>query len=804
MIDAVLWLIGIEVIGLVAIPLAFVALGGLKDRGLTLAKPLGMLLIGYLTWILSSAHILPNASFGPQAALILLAAAAAWIVYRKGDELLAHVRSQWKVLLVAEAVFLAVFIGWTLYRAFDPAISHTEQPMDLAFLNASMRTDFAPPEDPWLRGEGVSYYYFGFWMMGALANLTGAVSTVAYNLSLALIPAMAAAGSVGLVYNLVRADGGRLRIALASGVLASVLLVAAANLEGVLEFMRANALGSDRFWGWMAIDGLDGSAPQLAEGWRPNEFWWWWRSSRVINTFDGGQGIDFTIQEFPFFSTLLGDLHPHFLSLPFVVLFLAFCANFMASRSPRTPSLSALRTISFGRGLSAAARTWVVGLVGGVPALVMLALILGGLGFINAWDLPVFAAIFLGVAALRAYAMRGPSLREIVASVLPIGAVVIGLAFVLYLPYFGSFQSQFSGIRPVIDATTRPVHFFVVWGLLLVAVVPMAVSTFWSTRLGPGWRKLALAALVVGFLPFVAWLGVLLWGEGADVAVAARFFKLLPLALLIAAGTYAVLWALRAIGPYSSPRHGTPLVLALATFGLLLLLGPELVFVGDQFGTRMNTVFKFYYQAWILLSLAGGFALYYWAVRLKELGGYKRALSVVWAAGFCVLLLGSLYYPAAALGSKPDLPDGPVGLDGLAHLAIGNTDELESIEYIRATVPRGSGILEAVGGSYTEFGRVSSATGVPTVLGWPGHELQWRGSTETFDGRQEDVRLIYEAPDAETAKNLLRHYDVDYVYVGPRERRTYGTDGLGKFDEFMVRVFFNDTVVIYHLPEAGS
>ena len=789
---------------MVAIPVAYLAFGGLRDRGLTLAKPLGMLLVGYLTWILSAAHILPSSSFGPLVVLIVLAAAAAWITYRRGNELLAHIRSQWKTLAVAEALFLAVFVGWTVYRAFDPAINHTEQPMDLALLNASMRTEFAPPEDPWLRGEAVSYYYFGFWMMGALANLTGAVSSVAYNLSLALVPAMAAAGAVGLVYNLVSADGGRLRIALASGLLASVLLTAAANLEGVLEFMRANGVGSHGFWTWIAVDGLDGQPPELSDSWRPTEFWWWWRASRVINTFEGGQGIDFTIQEFPFFSALLGDLHPHFMSLPFVVMFLGLCVSFLAARTPALPTAGHVAAIWKRGGAFAAGRSWIRAFLPGLPSLLVLGLALGGLGFVNAWDLPVFAAIFLAVAALKAYGSRGPSLREVLAAVVPVGTVVIGLAFLLYLPYFGSFQSQFSGIRPVAEVTTRPIHFLIVWGLLLVAVLPMVVAAFWSTRLRPGWRSEAVVALAIALLPFVGWLGVLLWGRTGEVDVAGRFIGLLPLTALIAAGAYAVLWGLRVrgAGKPDSPTHGVPVALAMATFGMLLVLGPELVFVGDQFGTRMNTVFKFYYQAWVLMSLAGGFALYYWWARLGELGGYKRILSAAWAGVFCVLLVASLYYPASAVASKPDLPGGPVGLDGLVHISREDADEFEAIEFLRANAGSDSAVLEAVGGSYTEFGRVSSATGVPTVLGWPGHEIQWRGSSAPFEGRHEHVRTIYETQDIRTAENLLSVYDVDYVYVGPRERRTYGTGGLAKFDEFMVRVFSSNEVVIYRIQEA--
>ena len=782
-------------------PIAFVAMGGLADRGLTLAKPLGLLLVGYLTWILSAAHILPAGSVGPLVVFAALAAVSAAVAYWRRGEIAAMVRQRWRALLAAEAVFLAVFAAWTLYRAFDPAISHTEQPMDLALLSASMRADFAPPEDPWLRGEGVSYYYFGFWMMGGLANLTGAASPVAYNLALSLVPAMAAAGAVGLVYNLVSADGGRTRVALLSGLLAAVLLVAAANLEGVLEFMRANALGSDGFWGWIAIDGLDGPAPQPAEGWRPGEFWWWWRASRVINTFEGGQGIDFTIQEFPFFSALLGDLHPHFMSLPFVILFLGLCVSFLSARSPRPADTRHLGALLGRAGPAAAARSFARGFAPGGWRLALLALALGGLGFTNAWDLPVFAAIFLAVVALRALAARGPSPRDIAADVLTVGAVVIGLAFLLYLPYFGSFQSQFSGIRPVAEVTTRPIHFLIVWGLLFVAVAPMVVSAFWGTRIEPGWRRLALPALAAGFGPLVCWIGVLLWGRTGEVDVAGRFFSVLPLSALISLGAYSALWSLgdRRRG---GPRVGLAAALALATFGMLLTLGPELVYVGDHFGTRMNTVFKFYYQAWVLFALAGGFALHHWAGRMRAPGGPARALAAVWAAAFCALLIASLYYPAAAIASKPDPSAGPRGLDGLAHLA--SADERGAIEFLRDSAGPESAVLEAVGGSYTEFGRISAATGVPTVLGWPGHEVQWRGSAGPLAGREDDVRTIYQSPDALVAENLLGRYGVDYVYVGPRERRAYGTDGLGKFEEFMDRVYSTETVVIYRMPEADG
>jgi len=136
-------------------------------------------------------------------------------------------------------------------------------------------------------------------------------------------------------------------------------------------------------------------------------------------------------------------------------------------------------------------------------------------------------------------------------------------------------------------------------------------------------------------------------------------------------------------------------------------------------------------------------------------------------------------------------------LDGLQHVERFAGAEYRAIDYIRENVGRGSAILEAVGGDYSEHGRISSSTGVPTVLNWPGHELQWRGSAEAFAGREEDVQTIYQTFDVALAVSLLDKYDVDYVYIGQREREKYGEDGLAKFTEFMTPVFTEGDVVVY-------
>ena len=777
MLNVLVWLVAIEAVGLAAFPLCYYLFPRLRDRGISISKPLGLLLIGYLSWILSVLHVLPSVQITVAGLLVAVAGLSWWYLWARRREVLGLLWRERTAILVAEAIFLALFFGWVIYRAYDPSISHTEKPMDFAFLNASVRSDFGAPEDPWLRGSSISYYYFGYWMMGTLTKLTGISSSISYNLSLALIPAMAAMGMFGLVYSLVRADSKRLRYALAGGIAAALLLTVVANLEGVLEFMRANGMGSSGFWDWVRIDGLDGPAPVLTETWRPQEFWWWWHATRVISTSGGGQLVDYTIQEFPFFSFMLGDLHPHVMSLPFVILFLAVCWNLL--RSPlhvwREPSVRAYATI-LAIGLS-----------------------LGGLGFTNMWDLPVFAALLLGTVALKTYTVRGGSVWGLVKGTVPFGAAVIGVALLLFLPYYLEFTSQVSGIAPVTGPTTRPIHMFIVWALFLVAIIPFILGVFWRTTLKEDWARLSLFSMLIGFLPYVVWAFLYAEGGGAFSGMLERLFHVLPWALLISIAVYSALWLSRE----DRPSMGKVFALGLSALGLLLIMGPELLYVDDAFGgatERMNTVFKLYYQGWIVLAAASGFALYYWGSLRESVSGWRRLSTHLWAGVVVVLLIGATYYPPAAAASKGDLFHEGATLDGLAFINRSRGAEYRAIQFIRETAGPDSAVLEAVGGGYSAFGRISASTGVPTVLGWPGHEVQWRGSSGPLEGRQEDVATIYQTQDVEEAKSLLARYRVDYVYVGPREEEQYGSEGLGKFPSFMDAPFSEDGVTVYRMP----
>ena len=792
MLNVLLWVGAAEVIGLAAFPLCYYLFPRLKDRGYSLSKPLGILVIAYLSWILSVARVLPSVQLTVLGLLIAAGGLSGWYGWRHRREIWDFAVRERVTLISAEAVFLGIFVVWAVYRAYDPFISNTEQPMDFAFLNASFRSFLGTPEDPWLRGESISYYYFGYWMMGSLSKLTAVSPLVSYNLSLALIPAMGAMAMFGLVSNMVRADSRRLRLALTAGAAAALLLILAANLEGVLEFMRANGMGSQGFWDWIRIDGLDDPAPPPGESWRPQEFNWWWRATRVISTFQGDQVVDYTIHEFPFFSFILGDLHPHVMSVPFVILFVAVCWHYL--RTPET-------TWQFDRrGIA----QWVATLA----AILVAGLALGGLAFTNMWDLPVFSALVVGVAVLKAYSGRGADGWRAAGGALlfSVGAIIVAL--LLILPYLLSFTSQVSGISAVDVNTTRLPHLLIVWGLYLVAISPFIFVAFWRTTVDRDWGTMTVISLLVAFTPYVIWAFLHLNGDGRTSDLLGRLFHVLPLALLISVAVYSAMWLAR----QDRPHKGQVFALVLSTLGLLLIMGPELLYVDDAFGganERMNTVFKLYYQGWILLAAASGYAIYCWRSLWERVSGARLQLTRMWAVIFIVLASGAAYYPLAAAATKGNLFAGDATLDGLSHLTRFNQGaEYRAIDFIRKDAGRDSAVLEA----FSEkdyfidgpFGRVSSSTGVPTVLGWAGHEAQWRGSYLPMEGRKEDIEAIYKTLDVDEAKNLLTKYRVDYVYVGRLERETYGEAGLAKFSTFMATVFEEGDVMVYRITRTAK
>jgi uncharacterized membrane protein len=232
--------------------------------------------------------------------------------------------------------------------------------------------------------------------------------------------------------------------------------------------------------------------------------------------------------------------------------------------------------------------------------------------------------------------------------------------------------------------------------------------------------------------------------------------------------------------------------LLLTVTAMLLILGVEFFYVGDVFNSRMNSVFKLYYQAWMMLALAGGFSLYYLASRWRVAFPRDKQYRLVWAGAVALVLAGATLYPLGGSANRRFRTDGE--LRGLSYFP---QDERAAIAWLN---DRAQGqdlvIAEAVGNDYSSASRISAATGVPAVLGWGGHEDQWRGSSKARAGRFEDVNKLYTTTDTTEMNQILAKYGVTYVYVGALERSTYGEAGLAKFKPFPA-VFQSGAVTIY-------
>ncbi|MCS7056694.1 MAG: DUF2298 domain-containing protein, partial [Thermoflexales bacterium] len=242
------------------------------------------------------------------------------------------------------------------------------------------------------------------------------------------------------------------------------------------------------------------------------------------------------------------------------------------------------------------------------------------------------------------------------------------------------------------------------------------------------------------------------------------------------------------------PTPLAPFVLLLFGAGALLTLSVEFVFLRDLFGTRMNTVFKFYYQAWTLWAVAGGFAI---MSLIASSGAATKAIG-----GLALIFVGlGLIYPAMAIPARTDDFSGTATLDGSAYLQRLYPGDAKMIAWLNENVAGDPRIVEApprsAFGAYAYEGRISTFTGLPTALGWGGHEHQWRGTTDEQARRFPLIERLYNTDDPIEARTLLREFGAQYVIVGETERERFSPEGLAKFESLCVPAFRSGASAIY-------
>jgi YYY domain-containing protein len=504
--------------------------------------------------------------------------------------------------------------------------------------------------------------------------------------------------------------------------------------DGGRRVKRAIGVGSIAVGITLLLGNLAGAVELMDDHWSLSHYDWW-SPSRVI---------DGTANEFPFFSFLLGDLHAHVMATGFTLVLVAYGLQLAIAGPPLRDSTAA-----------------------SVGELILAGLVLGWLCGVNTADFATAIAIVLAVIALSPVTgHHGP--RMLVKFGWSVAVVGVGALFAA--PFLIDFSPDVDGVALV--RAHEPFTRFAA-GYTLIYALPL-----WAIAAGFA-RRLAVPR------DYLVWAGT------------ALLVVLVLLAPSHLAGLFIVL-SLTAVALYSAldTRLGQAdrFFWLLVAAGLGLIAASEFVYIRDAFdGTpnyRYNTVFKTGYQAWFLLSVAAAVAIVWardwlapWFIRL-------------WSVGLALLVLLLSVYPIAGSYARDERFSRTPSLDGREWLRRSAPDDSAALEWLEHNVRGAPVILESVGDDYnaTGYGRVSTFTGLPTVLGWQGHELQWGHHPSS---RGSDVNEIFATENAQRARLLLARYGVRYVFIGSLEHARYGPSALAKFDRLGAVVFASGRTRIY-------
>lgn len=702
------WLAVVTAVGIAFAPVVLWLARGLDSAATALVRPLGLVLLTAIVWWPAAALGLPFTRLW-LAIAILLVALAGWTLMLRAGSLI-----PWRETAVFEAVWFALFLGYALFRSYNPHIMNTEKPMEIAFLNSIVRSPDVPAPDPWFAGETINYYYFGYQLVGGIAKLSGVPTEIAFNLALATLFASAGTIAAALGYRIAVKAGLHHRWMQAGVALASTFfLLLAGNLETARRMLvERDGLFETTFW----YQGVG------------------WRASRIIvdHGVHGDPNPRETINEFPAFSFILGDLHPHVLTYPLLLAIVALAAGFMLR--PETITLPR------------------IAITGGLVGLLYVS---------NSWDAPL-GMLLLAIAVVSATGIRNRLTWIRIGG----AAVAAGLSA---LPFLLDFTSPVG-----LNDSDLPAF---------VTSIPI-VSTIASMLGIVIWRPSSFGELLTVHGGWIVAAGLFVWLAHArepDVFRRTSIQLRLTIGGAVAAILIALVWA-PAVLLIGFPLAATVLVAirsnekayrivaTLYAAGLFLILVPEFIFIQDAFGNRMNTVFKLYFQAWALLAIAAAGTL---ALGLASTITWHR-LSAAVTIGLLILI--TLPYTPISARDWTGGFETRHGLDGAAWLERANPDDAAAVDWLIENAPDGATIAEGPGCSYQStagvpHNRFSAFTGIPTTLGWAGHQRQWRRGEERLIGLGIGTRSIWVNALLDGGPNESDQADeVTYLMLGSQER----------------------------------
>ena len=796
---AILWWLLLFLLGVLVFPWLYSALPNLRYRGYGLARIVGLLTWSYIVWLLASTRVVPYTRWSLWGVFVTLGTISSYFVYRRWREFKTFALKNWRAVLRIEIIFVVLYAGWLVIRYFNPDLWHPimggEKPMDFAYFNAVIKSIWFPPYDPWFAGGIMNYYYFGFVMVASLTKALGIMPSITYNLIIPAFFAMTGVGAYTLASNLAGRDDNAARSHRAGlwGVLFVVLLGNLGELQMV--FKGLTEMGNIQFEslipGYPAIvSAVVGLWQVIVKGqllpFRPE--WWYWNATRVVST-------DQVINEFPAFTFLYGDLHAHMLALPLTQIALAVALQWGLTKFTET-STSLWQYVRDWKKIG-----WGTFVLGALAA--------GALRATNTWDYPTYLglmsvsfwiALFLQPTDVR-QPKRFPYYKLLMPLFLFIGAEL------LFRPFVQNYAVAYTTFERWRGTQTSLGPFLVMHGqflfpLCLVLIIQIRPYWFDSEQMPARVKHTLIRVIVLAI--FCASLGVYL--VGVQIA-----WLVIPM---------GVLAAIMVLAPSSTPR--ARLLWFWVGTALALCIAVEVIVLKGDIG-RMNTVFKFYLQVWMLLALSAAVA--------TETIFHRVSLAIspdistpqkLWRMtqdilfGVLGLILAAMaMYPLLAIPARAKdrwRPEAPHTLDGMAFMPyalqyehggeVPLDVEYRVIRWFQDNVEGTPIIIEGQAErEYLWGNRVSVYTGLPTVVAWRWHQVQQRMVMPGFtvETRQQDVRDFYNTISPEFARDILEKYDVDYIVLTPYERAYMLVESTWKFTEMVERGWLS---VAYEEPEA--
>ena len=721
---ALVWIVIVEALALASVPLCFVAFRSFADRGWLMSKAVGLLIVGLGVWLLASVGAMPFTRATIVAVAIGFAAINAVLLIANRAAFGKFIKRRWKTIAVAELLFLAAFLAFVAVRMANPDLWHPyrggEKPMDMAYLNAVLRSAHMPPYDPWFSGGYLNYYYWGQFLVSTLIHLTGIAPEIAVNLAIPTFFAMTVALSYGVVYNLAAASNVRAMPPALAGFAGAAFVTVIGNLDGAIQLAQS---------AWRVV----------VKGIPAGQFDFW-RSSRMMPPDPPG----FEITEFPFFTFLFADPHAHLWALPFTVLCVALSASALLGLSRAA------------RNSERDSRLWGVWGLGHLLTLALLGVAVGALRALNTWDYPTYLLFAFACVGIGEYLSQGGMSGGVIFRSAAKSAFVLILGYVAFLPYHDAGEVFFIGLESTTNRTTLW-QMLAIFGLFVFVIGSYCLWTLRRTiggiraayrqlsgsitdvlsgvaapRSAPGLYRPAGPALIVMIVAAAFLVGVILTALFSGSDWGAVTLAAILLALIAVIGVRALV----------SPDAQTPvtLLVALATAtAFCIVIGIDFVRVEGDID-RLNSVFKFYLQAWALLAIASAYIVWRMASAIVRDRAMPGKLRYLWVGCLIALILSALVFTAlgsrARIGDRFDDRTIPLTLDGLAYAEgatyrdekgpIDLSADLEGIHWLRQNAPGSPIILEGITPSYRWGGRVSVHTGLPSIVGWDWHQQQQR------------------------------------------------------------------------------